>query len=60
MPSELNVFVVKLPDGYIGYVRIAGGRVLRYTDVLPTENEAANKAEEIKNILIKHPMWWNL
>lgn len=59
MNPELSVFIAKVSKGYVGYVRIYRGRVLRYTDSYPTVEEAEREAISLKNILLEHQEWWD-
>jgi len=57
--TKLDIFVAGVPNGWIGYVRIPGGRILRYTMVHQSREMARQDAEMIKKILEEHPTWWD-
>jgi len=60
MEMDLSVFVAKTNRGYVGYVRIHKGRVLRYTEICSTQEQAYTQAAEMRDILQEYPQWWEL
>jgi len=58
MTEALNVFIAKTTKGFIGYVRVKQGRVLRFTPAFPEAEMARKEAEKLKDILTKYPQWW--